>query len=76
MTSYSADSFNPIFRSVDMNACLRQAARLGTAFALLLPVVGAQAQIGDMLKSQIGGSGGTDSSSSGLATLAPAASAM
>ncbi len=52
-----------------MNACFRQAARLGTAFALLLPALGAQAQIGDMLKSQIGGSGGTDSSSSGLGGL-------
>ncbi|CAM2140692.1 DUF2501 domain-containing protein [Pararobbsia alpina] len=52
-----------------MSLHFKRAARVCTFIALLSPMVIAQAQIGDMLKSQIGGSGGNDSSAGGLGSL-------
>lgn len=68
MASYSEDSFNPILRSVDMNLRFHRVAHAGAVIALLVPVL-AHAQIGDMLKSQVGGAGGTDSAAGGLGGL-------
>ena len=52
-----------------MSLRFRRATRVCAVIALLSPFATAHAQISDMLKSQIGGSGGGDSSAGGLGSL-------